>query len=62
MLAVNSLGMKYRTIWISDLHLGTRGSNTLVEHLDGTMQLLHWKLTEPVPLDVSDQSALLLTA
>jgi len=54
--------MKYRTIWISDLHLGTRGSNTLVEHLDGTMQLLHWKLTEPVPLAVSDQSALLLTA
>jgi UDP-2,3-diacylglucosamine pyrophosphatase LpxH len=34
----------------------------LVEHLDGTMQLLHWKPAELIPLDLSDQMALVLSA
>jgi UDP-2,3-diacylglucosamine pyrophosphatase LpxH len=34
----------------------------LVEHLDGAIQLLHWKNELPMPLDLNDQSALLLAS
>ena len=37
-------------------------STALVEHFDGTIQLLHWKLSESAPVDLADQTALLLTA